>query len=101
MYFGTCHTSLNCEGTLLLSNPTRVKATWRVIHIPGGGGAARTTAIRVSGFDKSLPDFDDPSVFQITPESGDLEGPTVSSGAAVACPPKDVNRRYFFAFRYI
>ena len=93
MYFGTCHTSSSCEGTLLLSNPTRVKATWRVTHIPGGGGAVRTTAIRVGGFDKNLPHFDDPSVFQITPDCGELEGPTVSSGAAVACPPKDVNRR--------
>ena len=35
----------------------------------------------------------DPTVFEITPSEGSLDGPTVSVTAAIACPPKDVNRR--------
>ena len=84
------------EATFLLSNPTRISGNWEVHHIPGGGGSNRTTSIPVSGFDKALPYFDEPSVFEITPSSGVIDGPTVSSSAAVACLPKDVNRRYNF-----
>jgi hypothetical protein len=84
------------DATFLLSNPTRISGNWEVHHIPGGGGSNRTTSILVSGFDKALPYFDEPSVFEITPSSGVIDGPTVSPSAAVACLPKDVNRRYSF-----
>jgi hypothetical protein len=44
------------------------------------------------GFDERGPEVDDPSVFEITPNAGLVEGPTVSVSAATAAPPKDLNR---------
>ncbi len=46
------------------------------------------------GFDDRVVEVDDPSVFNITPDSGMVSGPTVSVSAAVAAPPKDFNRKY-------
>ena len=97
MFFGTCNTLVGpAHGLLLLSNPTPVPARWRVEHIPaaldGTGAIKRTTSIRVKGFLPSEPQFDDPSVFQLSPSEGLLEGPTVGIAAALSCPPHDVNR---------
>lgn len=103
MYFGTCLTNYTCEGFLLLTNPTDVPARWTVTHLPGEGAWRRSTAIRVRGFSSTnnndssgnSNDVDDPDVFEITPNAGLVEGPTVSVTAAVAAPPVDFNRRYF------
>jgi hypothetical protein len=92
LYFGTCHVTKNCQGVFLLSNPTDVPAKWTITHVPGGGQWKQTTAIRVKGFEK-VSETDDPSVFQISPNNGVVEGPTVSVTAAMAAPPKDYNRK--------
>ena len=76
-----------------------MNAKWTVLHIPGAGGPYRTTAISVSGFDKSIPFLDEPSVFEISPNGGSLAGPTVSASAAIACPPNDLNRMYTYMSR--
>lgn len=93
MMFGVCHVKKFSEGTLLLSNPTDVVARWSVSHVPGAGAGKRVTAIRVKGFEDKGPEEDDPSVFIITPNSGSVEGPTVSVASAVAAPPKCEIRR--------
>lgn len=93
VYFGVCHVSHPCEGIFMLSNPTNVQARWSVAHVPGGGAWKKSTAIRVKGFAEKAPDLDDPDVFEISPENGLVEGPTVSVSAAVAAPPKDFNRK--------
>jgi hypothetical protein len=98
-YFGVCHTTEQCEGILLLSNPTNVPARWTVAHVPGEGAWRRSTAIRVKGFSSAPPEVDDPSVFDISPNSGLVSGPTVSVTAAVAAPPKDFTRRYVNTLR--
>jgi hypothetical protein len=93
LQFGVCHTSKDCIGTLLLSSPTDVIARWSVAHIPGAGGSRKVSTIRVKGFDSLGKQEDDPAVFEISPTSGELQGPTVSAAAAMYCPPNDVNRR--------
>jgi len=98
VYFGVCHVFQQCEGIIMLSNPTNVQASWSVIHVPGGGAWKKSTAIRVKGFDEKVPDLDDPTVFEITPDRGLVRGPTVSVTAAVAAPPKDFNRRLSFIY---
>jgi hypothetical protein len=99
MYFGVCHATMSCEGTLLLSNLTDVVARWTVIHVPenrcADGSAAppkKTSTIRVSGFEEKPPAVDDPDVFQITPNAGQVIGPSISVTAAMVCPAKDFNR---------
>eukprot|EP00603_Paraphysomonas_imperforata_P012272 CAMPEP_0114456490 /NCGR_PEP_ID=MMETSP0104-20121206/3660_1 /TAXON_ID=37642 ORGANISM="Paraphysomonas imperforata, Strain PA2" /NCGR_SAMPLE_ID=MMETSP0104 /ASSEMBLY_ACC=CAM_ASM_000202 /LENGTH=2201 /DNA_ID=CAMNT_0001628979 /DNA_START=70 /DNA_END=6675 /DNA_ORIENTATION=- len=92
MYFGVCHTTQTTEGTLLLNAPTDVLARWTVTHIPGAGGSRKVSSIRVQGFAVPPVQADDPSVFEITPDNGVLQGPTVSPSAAMYCPPNDVNR---------
>ena len=102
MYFGVCHATMSCEGTLLLSNPTDVLARWTVVHVPEsrlGDGAAggpipakKTSSIRVSGFEEKPPAVDDPNVFLITPDAGQVTGPSISVTAAMVCPAKDFNR---------
>ena len=93
MHFGVCLTTCQCEGILLLSNPTNVQAKWEVNHVPGEGAWRRSTAIRVTGFQQVAPEVDDPSVFEISPNYGVVDGPTVSINAAVAAPPVDFNRK--------
>jgi hypothetical protein len=78
----------------MLTNPTDVPARWTVEHVKGGGAWKKSTAIRVKGFEERGPEVDDPSVFTITPDCGEVSGPTVSVTAAVAAPPKDFNRRF-------
>lgn len=67
-------------------------ARWTVKHVQDGGKWRIGTAIRVRGFDQQTTDVDDPTVFTITPDTGVIEGPTVSVSAAMAAPPKDFNR---------
>ena len=93
MFFGVCHTTQQCDGILLLTNPTSVPAVWTVQHVPGEGAWRRSTAIRVRGFSEAPTEADDPSVFEITPTAGQVLGPTVTVTAAVAAPPRDYNRR--------
>jgi len=93
VFFGTCHTAQTCKALFLLSNPTDVPARWTVQHIPGGGKWKSSTAIRVAGFEPKEEDVDDPSVFEITPNAGMVEGPTVSVTSTVAAPAKDFNRK--------
>ncbi|RYH29608.1 hypothetical protein EON65_07890 [archaeon] len=90
--FGVCHTRFNCQALYLLRNPTDVPARWTVKHVQDGGKWRIGTAIRVRGFDQQTTDVDDPTVFTITPDTGVIEGPTVSVSAAMAAPPKDFNR---------
>ena len=92
MYFGVCHTTKTTEGMLLLNSPTDVLARWTVTHIPGAGGSRKVSSIRVKGFAVPPVQADDPTVFEITPDNGVLQGPTVSPTAAMYCPPNDVNR---------
>ena len=92
MYFGICHTTQTAEGTLLLNSPSDVLARWTVTHVPGAGGSRKVSSIRVQGFATPPVQADDPSVFEITPNSGALQGPTMSPTAAMFCPPNDVNR---------
>lgn len=91
--FGVCRTSLSCSGTVLLSSPTDVIARWSVAHVPGAGGSRKVSSIRVKGFEDVGGQEDDSSVFTITPNAGELQGPTVSPVAATYCPPNDVNRK--------
>ena len=91
--FGVCHTTHSCDGTILLSTPTDVVARWSVVHVPGAGGSRKVSSIRVKGFESVGGQEDDPSVFHITPDTGELQGPTVSPSAATYCPPNDVNRK--------
>ena len=93
MYFGVCHTHHEAEGVLLLSNPTDVPARWAVQHVPGQGAWRRSTAIRVRGFAEQPKEYDESDVFEITPNAGMVDGPTVSVTAAIAAPPQDLNRR--------
>jgi hypothetical protein len=60
--------------------------------VPGGGQWKQSTAIRVKGFEKAT-ELDDPTVFQISPNNGVIDGPTVSVAATMAAPPKDYNRK--------
>ena len=97
--FGVCRVGANCDGTLLLTNPTPVGAKWTVKHVPPiKSDASRrkkandAMAIRVPGYSYPDPETDDPSVFIITPSAGMLAGPTVTVTAATAAMPKDVNR---------
>jgi hypothetical protein len=99
--FGVCRTIHSCSGTVLLSTPTDVIARWSVAHVPGAGGSRKVSSIRVKGFESMGNQEDDPSVFQITPDSGELMGPTVSPAAATYCPPNDVNRRCAHAAYHI
>jgi hypothetical protein len=96
MFFGACHVAQTCTGVLLLNNPTPVMAKWTVAHVPATldatGHVKRGTSIRVKGFIEPEAQVDEPSVFSLTPDAGQLLGPTVSVTAALACPPKDVNR---------
>lgn len=92
MYFGVCHVTKITDGTLLLSNPTTVSAHWIVTHLPGAGSSKKPSSIRVKGYVDSGPEIDDPTVFEITPNNGTIDGPTVSVSAAIGVPPKDVNR---------
>ena len=52
----------------------------------------RVSAIQVAGYNERGPETDDPNVFDITPGSGMIRGPTVSVVSAVGAPPKDINR---------
>jgi hypothetical protein len=94
--FGTCYITRHTDGLFLLRNPTEVEARWTVEHVVNGGIWGRTTAIRVGGFVEetvSKEQVDEPEVFKITPQSGVLEGPTLSTSAAIAAPAKDFLRR--------
>jgi len=100
VYFGVCAVTKHCSGTILLCNPTNVSAAWKVEHVPevpagkGSAGSIKPSTIRVRGFEpKGPPQIDDPSVFCITPDQGEVQGPTVSVTAAMAAPPTDVNRK--------
>lgn len=92
LYFGVCHATKFAEGMLLLSNPTDVVAQWSVEHVPGAVNGPRITNIRVKGFESQGPEVDDPSVFEISPTAGSLEGPTLSVASTVGAPPKDIVR---------
>lgn len=91
LYFGCCNTEQSCSGTILLSNPTKVPASWSVS--PVLGAPRKVSSIRVKGFEEKAEQMDDPTVWEISPDSGVLDGPTVSVTAATACPPKDLNRQ--------
>ena len=93
LFFGTCRVGESCKAIFLLSNPTDVPARWTVSHVDGGGSWRKTTTIRVGSFKEPPVETDDPQVFEITPTTGQVPGPTVSVAAAVAAPPKDFNRR--------
>ena len=90
--FGSCHTTRNVEGTILLSNPTNVPANWSILHVPGAGSGKRVSTVVVKGYEPLPAEVDDPSVFDIATDNGTVEGPTVSVTAAMAAPPKDFNR---------
>ena len=92
LFFGTCLVGFSTEGTLLLSNPTNVTGHWSVIHYEGVDAGRKVSSIKVEGYKEKRPEVDDPTVWEITPNSGTLKGPTVSVTAAVAAPPKDFNR---------
>ena len=47
----------------------------------------------MTGFKADAPAVDDASVFEISPDAGVVDGPTVSVTAAVAAPPQDYNRQ--------
>jgi hypothetical protein len=86
---------------VLLSNPTDVVAKWTVSHVPGAGANSKVSSIRVKGFNQNpVPQVDDPSVFTISPNNGQVIGPTVSPSAAMYCPPNDVNRKYVLLLLY-
>ena len=93
MFFGVCQASKECEGFFLLQNPTGVPAKWSYIHEPMDPSSKRVSAIRVVGYNERGPETDDPSVFEITPGSGLLLGPTLSAASAMGAPPKDLNRK--------
>ena len=89
----------NCDGLLLLTNPTAVAAKWTVKHVPPIKSEASrrkkandAMAIRVPGYSYPDPEIDEPNVFIITPSAGIVAGPTVTVTAATAAMPKDVNR---------
>lgn len=97
--FGVCRVGTNCEGLILLTNPTLVNARWTVVHVPPVKNEASrrkkandAMAIRVPGYTYPEPETDDPSVFIITPSAGEVAGPTLTVTAAIAAMPKDVNR---------
>jgi hypothetical protein len=92
LFFGTCLVGYSTEGTLLLSNPTNVTGHWSVLHYEGVDAGRKISSIKVEGYKEKRPEIDDSSVWEITPNSGTLKGPTVSVTAAVAAPPKDFNR---------
>jgi hypothetical protein len=89
VYFGTCHVKRFCASSILLSNSTEVSASWNVEHVPGKGHVVKQTSIDVRGYEDDAITEDDPTVFEITPTGGLLEGPTVSVAAATAAPPTD------------
>ena len=76
----------------MLSNPTDVPARWTVAHVPSSETTKRVSAIQVAGYNERGPETDDPSVFDITPGTGVVRGPTLSVVSAVGAPPKDLNR---------
>ena len=97
--FGVCRVGANCEGLILLTNPSLVNARWTVSHVPPVRNEASrrkkandALAIRVPGYTYPEPETDDPSVFIITPSAGQVAGPTLTVTAAIAAMPKDVNR---------
>jgi hypothetical protein len=92
LFFGTCLVGEYTEGTLLLSNATNVTGHWSVTHYEGVDAGRKVSSIKVEGYKEKKPEIDDPSVWDISPNSGSLQGPTVSVTAAVAAPPKDFNR---------
>jgi hypothetical protein len=92
MFFGMCQVSKNCEGMFLLQNPTNVPAKWSFNHEPNDPSTVRVSNIHVQGYIERGPDTDDPSVFEITPGSGLLLGPTLSAASAMGAPAKDFNR---------
>ena len=78
--FGVCRTDdENIRGFVLLSNPTNIRAVWAITHMVSTKDVAGIT--------------DDPTVFTLSPMSGELQGPTVSSDTASHAPPRDFNRR--------
>ena len=84
--FGICRTDDSVQGIILLSNPSSVRATWRLEHIPDHASSQRAPAL----------DFtDDPAVFVITPADGQILGPTVSTNTAIHVPPRDLSRMYY------
>ena len=97
--FGVCRVGANCDGLMLLTNPTAVAAKWTVKHVPPIKSEASrrkktndAMAIRVPGYSYPDPEIDEPNVFIITPSAGIVAGPTVTVTAATAAMPKDVNR---------
>ena len=85
--FGTCRIDdENIRGFILLSNPTNIKAVWKITHIPNTKDAAKAST-------PSAEFSDDPAVFIISPLSGEMEGPTVTADTATHAPPRDFNRR--------
>ena len=99
LHFGVCKVGFSTEGTMLVSNPTTVLARWVVKHVPVPNDSRNArkkenekVKIKVPGYEYPPPEIDDPTVFLLTPSAGSVEGPTVSVTAAIAAPPKDLNR---------
>ena len=92
MFFNVCQVSKECEGFFLLQNPTEVPAKWSYIHESVDPSSKKISAIRVAGYNERGPEIDDPSVFEISPGSGFLFGPTLSAPSAMGAPAKDFNR---------
>jgi hypothetical protein len=84
--FGVCRVHEQCEGFVMLSNPTLVRATWGLVHIP--------EVIILKQFSTIKPPVttDDPAVFDLLPREGEISGPTVAVATAIHAPPKDFNR---------
>ena len=94
MFFGICHTSKSCQGMFYLLNPIDVPAKWNLTHEPMDSNTENVrTAIRVDGYNERGPDVDDPSVFEITPTSGLLFGPTISTANTSEFFEKERNKK--------
>lgn len=86
--FGSCRVGdENRRGFLLISNPTNIKAIWAIKHVTDTMDT--TKSIR-----SNAEILDDPTVFILSPLTGELQGPTVSADTAIHAPPRDFMRRY-------
>ena len=85
--FGCCHVRKSCVGSIVLHNPTNVLAKWDVGHVSEAGGAYRSTQIKISSYQDKVAAVDDPSVFKVSPKSGEFEGPTIKNvNGNFSCP---------------
>lgn len=91
--FGTCHVKKSCKGLILLSNTTNVKGSWSIEFVPDGGINTRYTDIRVKEYEHITLGNDDPSVFEVSPNEGEIAGPCISFVSAMAAQPHDILRR--------